>query len=174
MHDYVTHVNGMKVFNVLVYKQCTGRHHFNIRVPNFAACSRPAGCCSWKNEISNKCATKRKLLTYYFQKRKSKSICLSFFRWSWVRTESNETLRYPSKSKQRTIKVFVEKTDNEWIVVRDARAVRAPFARTLKPRPNLTNMVRRARRSCLRRAGVADAKLVGGGQYIVISKNLLK
>ncbi|KAJ9596904.1 hypothetical protein L9F63_012069, partial [Diploptera punctata] len=58
-----------------------------------------------------------------------------------VRTESNEPLRYPSKSKQRTIKVFVEKTDNELIVVRDARAARAPFARTLKPRPNLTNMV---------------------------------
>ncbi|KAJ9598501.1 hypothetical protein L9F63_010821, partial [Diploptera punctata] len=54
-----------------------------------------------------------------------------------VHTENNEPLRYPSKSKQRTIKVFVEKTDNEWIVVRDARA---PFAHTLKPRPNLTNI----------------------------------
>ncbi|KAJ9575064.1 hypothetical protein L9F63_007725, partial [Diploptera punctata] len=58
-----------------------------------------------------------------------------------VRTVNDEPLRYPSKYKQRTIKVFVEKTDNEWVVVRDARA---PFARTLKPRPNLTNMVRRA------------------------------
>ncbi|KAJ9598528.1 hypothetical protein L9F63_010785, partial [Diploptera punctata] len=32
-----------------------------------------------------------------------------------VHTENNEPHRYPSKYKQRTIKVFVE-TDNEWIV----------------------------------------------------------
>ncbi|KAJ9581734.1 hypothetical protein L9F63_023088, partial [Diploptera punctata] len=49
------------------------------------------------------------------------------------------------QKKSEPSKCSWKKTDNEWIVVREAR--------TLKPPPNLTNMVRRARRSCLRRAG---------------------
>ncbi|KAJ9596008.1 hypothetical protein L9F63_012829, partial [Diploptera punctata] len=56
--------------------------------------------------------------------------------------ETHKPSMYMIITLERTIKVFVEKTDNEWIAVRDARAARAPFARTLKPRPNLTNMVR--------------------------------